>query len=124
MNCNHVKSWLIRKHITFKLIDNCSRKPKASEVLTFYLKQACEPPWTSYFVKYKDIVNDQHGMSCFNWQVGQSNYFVLRVGCFPFIKYHCTKAAARDVKLEDRFYKIIKILNLGKRLGNYFFMGM
>lgn len=26
-------------------------KPKASEILTAYLKQCKEPPWTSYFVK-------------------------------------------------------------------------
>lgn len=28
-------------------------KPKASDVLTAYLKQCNEPPWTSYFVKVK-----------------------------------------------------------------------
>lgn len=26
-------------------------KPKASEVLTTYLKQCGEPPWTSFFLK-------------------------------------------------------------------------
>lgn len=26
-------------------------KPKASEVLTCYISQCKEPPWTSYFVK-------------------------------------------------------------------------
>lgn len=30
-----------------------SSKPTASEVLTCYLRQCNEPPWTSYFVKVK-----------------------------------------------------------------------
>lgn len=29
-------------------------KPKASEVLTLYIKQCNEPPWTSYFVKVRN----------------------------------------------------------------------
>ncbi|XP_043507912.1 uncharacterized protein C15orf61 homolog isoform X2 [Frieseomelitta varia] len=88
-------------------------KPLASEVLTSYLLQTNEPPWTSYFVKYTDVVNDQKGMSHFNWPVGNSNYHVLRTGCFPYIKYHCTKRPQQDLNLEDKFFKAIKLLNLG-----------
>ncbi|KAL6434105.1 hypothetical protein ACFW04_005921 [Cataglyphis niger] len=90
------------------------KKPLASEVLTSYLLQTGEPPWTSYFVRYADVVNDQRGMSHFNWPAGDSNYHVLRTGCFPYIKYHCSKRPAQDLSSEDRFFKAIKILNLGK----------
>lgn len=31
-----------------------SSKPTSSEVLTSYLTQCKEPPWTSYFVKVKE----------------------------------------------------------------------
>ncbi|KAL6434102.1 hypothetical protein ACFW04_005921 [Cataglyphis niger] len=89
------------------------KKPLASEVLTSYLLQTGEPPWTSYFVRYADVVNDQRGMSHFNWPAGDSNYHVLRTGCFPYIKYHCSKRPAQDLSSEDRFFKAIKILNLG-----------
>lgn len=84
------------------------------QVLTSYLLQSGEPPWTSYFVRYADVVNDQRGMSHFNWPAGDSNYHVLRTGCFPYIKYHCSKRPAQDLSGEDRFFKAIKILNLGK----------
>lgn len=90
-----------------------SNKPLASEVLTSYLLQTKEPPWTSYFVKYSDVVNDQRGMSHFNWPVGSSNYHVLRTGCFPYIKYHCTKRPKQNLEIDDKFFKAIKILNLG-----------
>ena len=83
------------------------------QVLTSYLLQTNEPPWTSYFVKYTDVVNDQKGMSHFNWPVGNSNYHVLRTGCFPYIKYHCTKRPQQDLNLEDKFFNAIKLLNLG-----------
>ncbi|XP_014469250.1 PREDICTED: uncharacterized protein C15orf61 homolog isoform X4 [Dinoponera quadriceps] len=90
-------------------------KPLASEVLTSYLLQSGEPPWTSYFVRYVDVANDQRGMSHFNWPAGDSNYHVLRTGCFPYIKYHCSKRPAQDLSGEDRFFKAIKILNLAAR---------
>lgn len=99
--------------IFFYNSSSLKKKPKASEVLTCYLKQTSEPAWTSYFVKYKDVINDQYGMSHFNWTVGKSNYTVLRVGCFPYIKYHCTKGPARDLEMEDKFYRFIKLANLG-----------
>ncbi|XP_066581854.1 uncharacterized protein C15orf61 homolog [Prorops nasuta] len=94
--------WIFRKN-----------KPLASEVLTSYLLQTKEPPWTSYFVKYVDVINDQKGMSHFNWPVGGCNYHVLRTGCFPYIKYHCTKRPWQNLTIDDKFFKAIKILNLG-----------
>ena len=104
---------LTRQNATWARIASRRAKPLASEVLTRYLLQTEEPPWTSYFVKYADVVNDQRGMSHFNWPVGSSNYHVLRTGCFPYVKYHCTKRPRQDLSAEDKFFKAIKLLNLG-----------
>ncbi|KAH1000665.1 uncharacterized protein C15orf61 [Dendroctonus ponderosae] len=95
---------------------NSGRKanfPTSSEVLSCYLRQCNEPPWTSYFIKYSSIRDDQWGRSHFNWQVGKSNYHILRTGCYPFIKYHCTKRKLEDLTFEDSFYRVIKVINLG-----------
>lgn len=89
-------------------------RPLSSLVLTSYLKQCNEPPWTSYFVKYSSVINDQRGQSHFNWEVGKSNYHVLRTGCYPYIKYHCTKRPYQDLSLDNSLMRFIKILNLGK----------
>ncbi|CAH0605516.1 unnamed protein product [Chrysodeixis includens] len=90
-----------------------SSKPTASEVLSAYLTQCNEPPWTSYFVKYSSVKNDQFGMSNFNWKVGKSNYQILRTGCFPYIKYHCSRRIAEDLNISDKFMRAIKVINLG-----------
>ncbi|KAL0832652.1 hypothetical protein ABMA28_000844 [Loxostege sticticalis] len=90
-----------------------SSRPTASEVLTAYLMQCNEPPWTSYFVKYRSVKDDQFGMSNFNWKVGSSNYQILRTGCFPYIKYHCSKKSAEDLEASDKFMRAIKVVNLG-----------
>lgn len=87
-------------------------KPQASEVLTCYLLQCKEPPWTSYFVKYNSVKDDQWGLSHFNWKAGKSNYHILRTGCYPYIKYHCSKRPHQDLSLENSLMRIIKIVNL------------
>ncbi|GIY62287.1 uncharacterized protein C15orf61 [Caerostris extrusa] len=89
------------------------KKPTASDVLSYHIKQRNYPPWTSYFVKYKNIINDQFSLSHFNWQVDHSNYHILRTGCYPFIKYHCTRRQFQDLEMENTFFLYLKILNLG-----------
>lgn len=118
-------------------------RPKVSAVLTQYLKQCNEPPWTSYFIRvqqnhpqffqfllfhtfffsstfsklqtqYRDVENDQWGRSHFNWTLDTgTNYHILRTGCYPYMKYHCTKRPYQDLSLDDNFMKFIKVINLG-----------
>ncbi|XP_076443366.1 uncharacterized protein C15orf61-like isoform X1 [Babylonia areolata] len=90
-----------------------SNKPLASEVLTCHLRQRHLPHWTSFCVHQRAVVNDQFGRSHFNWAVGGANYHVLRTGCFPYIKYHCSRRGPQDLDREDRFYTWLKLVNLG-----------
>ncbi|CAH1797494.1 unnamed protein product [Owenia fusiformis] len=97
-----------------KNVSVLKNKPKSSEVLTNYLKQRNLPLWTAFVIKYSAIKNDQFGLSHFNWNVDGTNYHVLRTGCFPYVKYHCTKRPySTDLISEDRFYRFLKIINLG-----------
>lgn len=96
------------------LRNSAKRLPKASVVLTNYLEQSKEPPWTSFFVKYTSVIDDQRCRSHFNWKVGNCNYHVLRTGCFPYIKYHCHKRPYEYLEIEDKLFNILKIVNLGE----------
>lgn len=58
--------------------------------------------------------NDQWGRSHFNWTLESgTNYHILRAGCYPYMKYHCTKRPYDDLKFDDFFFRSLKVMNLG-----------
>ena len=106
--------------------------PKSSFVLSQQLRQRNYPEWTAWlmtpvdiklddriyglfyrYVPYKDVRNDLWGQSHFNHDVDGVNYHVLRTGAFPFVKFHVSKRPRQDLALEDAFYRVLKVLNLG-----------
>ncbi|XP_018579340.1 uncharacterized protein C15orf61 homolog isoform X2 [Anoplophora glabripennis] len=78
-----------------------------------YLEEETQNCFKKMLRQYSSIRDDQWGKSHFNWKVGQSNYHILRTGCFPYIKYHCTKRNVQNLIVEDYFFRAIKVLNLG-----------
>jgi len=88
-------------------------KPLSSEVLTLHLQQRFLPHWTAFCMFQHEVINDQFGKSHFNWEVDGKNYQVLRTGCYPFIKYHCSSRPYSDLNFDNKFYGALKILNLG-----------
>ncbi|CEF67669.1 Hypothetical protein SRAE_2000233000 [Strongyloides ratti] len=87
-------------------------RPKGSEILTSYIRQRNYPSWTSYFIPYIYIQDDHFARKHFNFSVDGHNYHVLRVGAFPYIKYHCTKRPVENLTVEDNIYRIITVINL------------
>ncbi|KAH7723562.1 hypothetical protein AAVH_09041 [Aphelenchoides avenae] len=88
-------------------------RPLASEVVRAYIRQRKYPSWTSFFLPYGHIQDNDFGEKHFNFDVDGHNYHVLRIGCFPYIKYHCTRRPYEDLSVENRVYKAITVANLG-----------
>ncbi|XP_052098803.1 uncharacterized protein C15orf61 homolog, partial [Mytilus californianus] len=106
-------SSLCRRYCSQENSSICSTKPRSSDVLTCHLRQRNTPYWTSFVIYKRDVINDKFGKSHFNWCVDGANYHVLRTGCYPFIKFHCTKRPYQDLYSEDQFITVLKIINLG-----------
>eukprot|EP01137_Pigoraptor_chileana_P014913 Opistho-2@70159 len=88
-------------------------RPLASEVLTVHLR-TLRPDCTSFYIPYHAAINDQFGRSRFNWNVDSRNYDILRMGCFPFVKYHCTHTSAPvDSTVDDAVFRVVKMVNFG-----------
>lgn len=69
---------------------------------------------TSKIFQLKDCQNDLKGNTSFNFTLDTGdNYHILRTWCWPYIKFHCTKSEVKDLSMENKFYEVIKILNLG-----------
>ena len=83
-------------------------------IFSSHLHQKNYPHWTSFFIKYSSITDDNHGKSHFNLNFGDNNnYEILRTGCYPYIKYHCTKKnPPNNLEFSNKFITILKYSNL------------
>lgn len=97
---------------------------KSSSVLTAYIRLRNYPEWTAFYMKRRGVINDQFGLSHFNFTIDGINYRVLRTGCYPFIKYHCSKAPVSDLEMENRLYNFLKVINFGIPLLLYGITGL
>ncbi|CAD5209822.1 unnamed protein product [Bursaphelenchus xylophilus] len=88
-------------------------RPLASTVISAYIRQRGHPSWTSFFLPYKFVQDNFYGEKHFNFEVDSTNYHILRIGCYPYVKYHCTQRPYQDLTAENSLYKILTALNLG-----------
>jgi hypothetical protein len=95
--------------------------PLSSEVLTSQLRQRDHPHWTAWYVARCDVHDDLWGRSHFNYDVDGKNYQVLRTGAFPFIKFHCSRATWSNLDVEDKFFRFLKVANLGRSAAFAFY---
>lgn len=132
----HLCNLKTSRQLCYIIVPKNTMRPRASEVMTAYLKQCNEPPWTSYFIRvgvllaivssYRiiqnfpslqqiDVRNDQWGESHFNWTLESgANYHILRTGCYPYMKYHCTKRPYADLSIDNYFFNAMKVINFGR----------
>lgn len=61
------------------------------------------------------------GNTSFNWKIPTGeNYHILRTWCWPYLKFHCTKTdPPQDLEMENKFFEIMKKINLGIPLVAY-----
>ncbi|KAI6178668.1 hypothetical protein M3Y98_00525700 [Aphelenchoides besseyi] len=105
----HFHIWPYRNLINFAY----KSRPSASLVVKSYIRQRHFPSWTSFFLPYKYVQDDLFGEKHINLEVDGHNYHVLRIGCYPFVKYHCTQRPKQDLNFENQLYKAITVCNLG-----------
>ena len=88
-------------------------RPRASSILTHHLAQceARQQYWTSFFVPYRCLLDDHFAMSNFYFTTASgASYEILRTGCWPYIKYHCTRVKTTpDLTLTNATIRACKV---------------